>query len=118
MVAWIGGRGIEHSTEGVELPFHVDAIAADPCVDLDQWFGGQTVMTKAPYGALFDEAGALQDRELLADGGLRHVERSDEIGDVALAEDERVEERAPRGGRDCVKDAFMNCRAWHRQATY
>ena len=118
MVVWIGGRGVEHSTEGVELPLHVDAITADPCVDLAEWFGGQAVMTKASYCALFNEAGTLQDREVLADRGLRHVERSDEIGDVALAKDERVEERAPPGGRDCVKDAFMNRRALHRQATY
>ena len=101
------GHGVEHAAEGVELPLVVGAIAADPRVDLGQRLGAEAVVAKAPLGALADEAGALQDRELLAHGGLRDVERGDEIGDAALAERERVEERAPRGARDRLKDALV-----------
>jgi hypothetical protein len=101
------GHGIEHTAEGVELPFDVGAIAADPFVDLGERLGAEAVVTKAPFGALFDEASALQESELLAHGGLRDVESGDEIGDVALAERERVEERAPRGASDRLKDTLL-----------
>ena len=93
----------------VQLPLEVGAIAADPRVDLAERLDAEAVVAKAPLGALLDEAGALQDRELLAHGGLRDVDRRDEIGDVALAERERVEERAPRGARDRLKDAPVAC---------
>jgi hypothetical protein len=107
LVIRLVGHGVEHVAEDVKLPLNVGAIPADPGVDLGERLGAEAVVTKASFGSLGDKAGALQHCELLAHGGLRDVERGDEIGDVALTDRERVEERAPCGARDRLKDALV-----------
>ena len=90
-----------------------EPVAAEPQVDLGQRSRDHPVMPETTCGALLDQASALQDPQLLADCGLGDVERGDELGNVALAHHQRIEERAPRRRRDRVKDAFSSGRWPH-----
>ena len=57
-----------------ELPLDVRPVAAHPRVNLAQGLGAEAVVAEAPLGPLLDETRApLQDRELLAHGGLGDV---------------------------------------------
>src|SRR6185295_6724425 len=102
MVLWIVWHRVEHSAEGVELTLHHRSIPSYPSVDLGERLDADAVVTKASICSLFDQSGALQDCELLADRGLRDVDRSHQVGDVAFSERERVEQRAARRRRDGV----------------
>ncbi len=83
--------------EAIEALLPDDSIFFDPIGDLLERGGLEAAGAPLSFAAAGDEAGALEDFEVLGDGGHAHVEGGGEFGDGGFAGDEAGEDGAAGG---------------------
>jgi hypothetical protein len=123
LVGWTSvGRGValelgEVAVEAVEAAVPEDAIALDPVGDVLEGLGGEAAGAPLGVAAALDEVGALEDLEVLGDGGEGHGEGCCELGDGCFALDEAGEDGAPggvgEGGEGGAEGVAVGCGGRH-----
>ena len=103
---------LEQGVEPFVIPFPDPTVALDPIGRL-----GQRPRLQAPRPALRlaaagNQPGALQDLEVLRDGGLAHVERLRQLGDGRLAAREARQDTPARRVGECRERGVQIITSW------
>lgn len=88
---------VEVVIEAIEAFEPEFAVVVDPVGDFFEWAGLETAGAPLGIACAGDEAGALENFEVLRDGGEGHFERLGEFGDGGLALEEAGKD-GPAGG--------------------
>src|SRR3989442_15653357 len=83
--------------EAVEVRRPHATVRIEPFVELDQWLGPDAVQATWRVGPYVDEAGRLEDPQVLRDRGLAHSEPGHELPHRLLAVAQQVEDLEPPG---------------------
>src|SRR5579863_7553735 len=93
----LGLQLLQIGCQSIQALFPEDAIFLQPIGGAFEGGGFEAARTELRVAAAGDEAGVLQDFEMLGDGGQAHVERFGEFCDRGLSGREAREDGAPRG---------------------
>jgi hypothetical protein len=89
--------GFEISRQGVELVLPEDAIVLDPAGGVFHGLGSEAAAVDAAVDFAAQQAGALQDAQMLGHGRERDVEGRGELGDCSFAEGQAGEDGSAGG---------------------
>lgn len=87
----------QQGIEALEVPFQHLAILFKPVSGFSQGLGFEAARTALSVAAARDEPSALQDLEVLGNGGLAHFERLGEFRNGSFARSQAGENGAPGG---------------------
>ena len=109
---------MERIAERIEAGFPEGPKLLRPPHDVLQGLGLQPIEAVATLGALGDQAGLPQHRQVLAHRRLAHLERIDQLANARLPGAQHVEHAAPHAAGDRGEDGALDGRLEHRSTSY
>ena len=99
----------EETFEGIESAFPEAAVLGDPVFGLLQGSGRELAEARAADFLLRDEAGVLEDADVLHHSGQGHAVRAGKVGHRGFAKHEGSEDGAAGGVGECAEGGIEGC---------